>query len=76
MVKYEASRSDHGPVMNTYIPPPLSTDKKRLADLSDGYRVASEAFRTAADLGCSGDVYDALFALVRREANKVEAALK
>lgn len=62
--------------MTAYVTPPIAKDKQRLADLSDGYRVASEAFRTAADLGCSGDIYEALFSLVQREAEKVEEALK
>lgn len=44
----------------------------RLRDLSEGYRVASDALRIAADLGCSGDIYEALWALCEREADAVQ----
>ena len=37
-----------------------------------GYRAASEALVIAADLGCSGDIYDALWDLCQREAQRVE----
>jgi len=47
----------------------------RMRHLSDGYRVAAEALTIAADLGCSGDIYDALTALMLREAGKVNAGL-
>lgn len=46
----------------------------RLSDLCDGYRVAAEALVLAADLGCSGDLYDALWSLCQREAATYEAA--
>lgn len=48
---------------------------KRLVDVSDGYRVAVEALRLAADLGCSGDLYAALWDLVTREAEAAEKRL-
>ncbi len=38
----------------------------------DGYRVAAEAFRIAASLGCSDSLYEALFEMVKREAARVE----
>lgn len=44
----------------------------RLRDMSDGYRVAAEALNVAADLGCSGDLYDALWAIVEREGNRAQ----
>lgn len=47
---------------------------ERLRDLSPTYRVASEALTIAADLGCDGAIYDALYALVEREARAAEAA--
>jgi hypothetical protein len=62
--------------MTTHVTFQPLKDKQRLADLSDGYRVAAEAYRLAADLGCGGDLYDALFHLLQSEAKKVEAALK
>lgn len=40
----------------------------RLRHISDGYRVATDALLIVADLGCSGDIYDAIWALVEREA--------
>lgn len=46
---------------------------QRIRDLSEGYRVATDALVIAADLGCSGDLYDALYELVEREAAKAEA---
>jgi len=49
---------------------PLSPE--RLRDKSDGYRVATEALKIAADLGCSGDLYSALTDLVMREAERAE----
>jgi hypothetical protein len=45
---------------------------QRLRDLCAEYRVASDALSIAADLGCSGDLYDALFDLCRREAAAYE----
>lgn len=45
---------------------------ERLKALSEGYRVAVEARSIAADLGCSGDIYDALTALCDREAAQFE----
>lgn len=45
---------------------------ERLRAACDGYRVAVEAREIAADLGCSGDIYDALTALADREATKHE----
>lgn len=44
----------------------------KLADDS-GYRVAAEAFRIAASLGCSDSLFEALFEIVKREARRVEA---
>ncbi len=46
---------------------PTVNDTHRLADLSEGYRVASEALTVAADAGCSDAVYEALWALCQRE---------
>ena len=45
----------------------------RLSAISNGYRVAAEAYRLVADLGCSGDLFDALWDLVEREAATAEA---
>lgn len=44
----------------------------KLAD-DHGYRVAAEAFRIAASLGCSESLYEALFEIVKREAKRLEA---
>jgi hypothetical protein len=44
----------------------------RLRDLSEGYRVASEAFSLACDLGCSGDIADGLWSICEREAKAYE----
>jgi len=41
----------------------------RIADECPAYRVATEALAIAMDLGCSGDLYDALWALCQREAD-------
>ena len=38
------------------------------------YRAAAEALRIAADLGCSGDIYDALYALLQQTGEQYEAA--
>lgn len=43
----------------------------KLAD-DDGYRVASEALRLAADHGGPDSLYAALFEVVKREAARVE----
>lgn len=46
--------------------------RKKLADLSDGYRVASECLETVALLGGSGDIYDALWSICEREARAID----
>lgn len=53
---------------------PETQPSARLRDLSPTYRVATEALVIAADLGCSGDLYDALWALCQREADAYLAA--
>ena len=40
----------------------------RLRHASERYAVAVECFEEAARCGCSGDVYDALWAIVDRES--------
>ena len=45
---------------------------QRLRELDDGYRVATDALIIAADLGCSGDIYDALWGLCQREAERFQ----
>lgn len=45
----------------------------RLRDASPTYRVAVEALNIAADLGCDGAIYDALWGLCEREAKAAEA---
>lgn len=56
--------------MNAPAPRPTAA---RLSEVSPAYRVAVEALNLAADLGCSGDLYDALWALCEREAKAYEA---
>lgn len=51
-----------------YYKAPERQPSARLRDLSDGYRVASDALMIVADLGCSGDIYDAIWALCEKEA--------
>lgn len=48
----------------------------RLRGLSDGYDAACEAMLIAADLGVSGDVYDALWDLCERWRGKAESKNK
>lgn len=45
---------------------------ERIRDRNDGYRVATDAYNLAMDLGCSGDLHDALWALCEREAKHGE----
>jgi hypothetical protein len=45
---------------------------EKLRAISDGFRVAADAYRLASDLGCSGDLYTALWDLVEREAASAE----
>jgi hypothetical protein len=40
------------------------------------YRTAAEALRVAADLGCSGDIYDALYDLMRQTGEQYEAKVR
>lgn len=40
---------------------------QRIRDLSPGYRAATEALQIAADYGCDGRLYDALWRLCMRE---------
>lgn len=47
---------------------PARAPNAKLKDISEGYRVATEAYALAAELGCSGDLADALWSLVTREA--------
>lgn len=54
--------------MNAFVKP----DMEKLSS-DDGYRVAAEAFRLAASLGCQESLYEALFEIVKREAARVEA---
>lgn len=57
---------------------PIATGREsaaKLSAVSDGYRVAVAAYRLAADLGCSGDLFDALWDLVEREAAAAEAQI-
>ncbi len=46
---------------------PNIDDTHKLADVSEGYRVASEALMLAADANCSDAVYEALWGLCQRE---------
>lgn len=50
----------------------FSDRSDKLAKIHEGYRVAAEAYRLASDLGCSGDLFDALWSLVEREAKTAE----
>lgn len=56
--------------MNAPSPRPQAA---KLADISPGYKVATEAFELASKYGVSGDAYDSLWDLVQREAKKAEA---
>jgi len=47
---------------------------RRLRQLSDGYRVATDALLAAAELGCSRDIYDALWRICEREADAYQAS--
>lgn len=47
----------------------------KLRSISDGFRVAADAYKLAADLGCSGDLFDALWDLVETEAKAAEKRL-
>lgn len=51
---------------------PERQPSKRLRELSEGYRVATDALGIVADLGCSGDIYDAIWALCQREADAAQ----
>ncbi len=47
----------------------------RLRDISHRYAVAIECFEAACKYGVNGDAYDALWAIVEREAKKAEEAV-
>lgn len=46
---------------------------EKLRQISDGFRVAAEVYELASELGCSGDLYSALWEMVEREAKAAEA---
>ena len=46
----------------------------RLRDISHRYAVAIECFEVACKYGVNGDAYDALWAIVAREAKAAEEA--
>lgn len=52
---------------------PFRQPSQRLREASAAYRVAADAYVLACYLGCSGDLADALYALMQREAEMVEA---
>lgn len=54
---------------------PERQPSKRLRDVSEGYRVATDALVIAADCGCSGDLYDALWALCERERDNAQRGI-
>ena len=54
---------------------PDSQPSQRLRDLSPTYRVASEILVGAADLGCSGDLYDFIWSICQREADAYHASI-
>jgi hypothetical protein len=52
---------------------PQRQPSQRLREACDAYRAAADAYVLACDLGCSGDLADALYALMQREATAFEA---
>ncbi|MCP4305653.1 MAG: hypothetical protein GY788_12385 [bacterium] len=47
---------------------------QRVRDSDAGYRAATDALILAADLGCSGDIYEGLWSICERELQRYEAS--